>query len=385
MIYDMYPPEDRAKALAVYGTGVMIGPILGPTLGGYLTDTLSWRWVFYVNVPFGLAAAGTLLLLPGKSARNPSLRFDWTGFALIGLTLGALQLMLDRGQDQGWFESSEIIAYASCVALGVYLSAVHLSTCENPFIPRALFRDRSFLAGFFGFLVIGQILNATMAALPPYLQTLGGYTVLDTGLIMSPRGLGTILAMQFLGYASTRMTMRNLLLLGTGLTTATLWYMATWTPDVDLLTLGVISLVQGFGMGILFTPINLSAFATLPAELRTDASVMINLARNLGGAAGIAVSTALIAAETQIAHVQLAAHINPFNRALQTGAPGLMWNPTLPAGAMSISGVVQRQAAIIAYADNFIFLGFVVLSGVLVALLIRTPKTVPTGDAAHLD
>ena len=222
MIYDMYPPEDRAKALAIYGTGVMVGPILGPTLGGYLTDTLSWRWVFYVNVPFGIAAVAGLFLFPSRSVRNSSLRFDWTGFALIALTLGALQLMLDRGQEQGWFESSEIVAYALCVGLGLYLSVVHLTTYEHPFIPRALFRDRSFVAGFLGFLVIGQILNATMAALPPYLQTLGGYTVLDTGLIMSPRGLGTILAMQFLGFASTRMTMRQLLLLGTGLTTVTL-------------------------------------------------------------------------------------------------------------------------------------------------------------------
>jgi DHA2 family multidrug resistance protein len=386
MMFDLYPPERRSAALALYGTGVMVGPIMGPTLGGYLTEMLNWRWVFYVNVPFGIAAAVGLLLFPSKGLRNPSLRFDWTGFSFLTVGLGALQLMLDRGTDQGWFDSNEIILYALVGAIAVYLFIVHEATADKPLIPRALFGDRSFIAAFAGFLILGQTFNASSAALPPYLQTLAGYSVLYTGLVMSPRGVGTILSMQTVGLLNRYIDPRLQLALGASITAVTLWVMAGWTPSVSIWTLGWVSVIQGFGMGMLFVPLNLSAFATLPLTLRTDGTAIINLARNLGGAVGVSISSAFIAANAQTAHADLAAHVTPFNRALEVNGAGMMWNPKLPSGAAAINGVIEHQSMIIAYNNNFLFLAFLCLSTILAIAALRKPKAPPPpGEGAHLE
>lgn len=387
MMYDMYPPERRSAALALFGTGVMVGPILGPTIGGYLTDALNWRWVFYVNVPVGIAAAIGLLFFPSKGLRNTALRFDWTGFLLLALGLGSIQLMLDRGTSQDWFHSSEIIIESILAFLGFYLFAVHLATADSPFVPRALLKDRSFIAGFIGFIMLGQILNASLAALPPYLQGLGGYSVLQTGLVMSPRGIGTVIAMQIVGQLATRgVDTRYLLIFGSVISMFSLWSMASWTPDVNLFTLIVFATLQGFGVGLLFIPLNISAFATIPLALRTDGTAIMNLARNLGGAMGVAISSALVASSTQRAHEQIAAHVNPFNRPLQLGGPGFMWNPALPTGAEALEGLVHRQAEIIAYSNNFIYLGALSIVGLVLVFIVRRPaQAVPKSEGHAMD
>jgi len=243
---DLYPPEQRGSAMAVWGMGVMVGPILGPTLGGYLTDVYNWRWVFLINVPFGILAAVGLTLFMRDTPRHEGLKFDWTGFAVLSLGLASLQLMLDRGEQLDWFNSTEIIAELVLACLGIYLFVVHLFTADNTFIPPRIFNDLNFSAGFLIMFAIGMILLSSMALLPPYLQNLGGYSITTTGLLMAPRGAGTMLAMLVAGRLTSRVDPRLLMFAGILMICASMWRMIDWTPDVDEWSLAITTLFRGW-------------------------------------------------------------------------------------------------------------------------------------------
>jgi len=252
---DIYPPEQRGSAMALWGVGVMVGPILGPTLGGYLTDLYNWRWVFYVNLPFGiLATVGIMLFLP-KSAPRAGMKFDGLGFGVLALGIGAFQLMLDRGQDQDWFGSREIIIEAVLTGLGLYLFVVHLMTAEKPFLSPRLFRDRNLSASLAIMFSVGMVLLASSALLAPWLQTLAGYPVAAAGLVLAPRGFGTMGAMMLSGRLSGKVDPRLLMALGIVLLSYSLWSMTGWTPDVSARTVVVNTIVQGAGLGFVFIPL----------------------------------------------------------------------------------------------------------------------------------
>src|SRR4051812_5217729 len=222
---DIYPPEQRGSAMAIWGMGVMVGPILGPTLGGYLTENLNWRWVFYVNLPFGiLALLGLMFFLP-KGESQSGRRFDWFGFGVLALGVGALQIMLDRGELLNWFGSTEIIVEAVLAGLGLYLFLVHMATAERPFIPPRIFRDRNFAAGLGIMFAVGAILFSTAALLAPYLQVLADYPVFTAGLAMAPRGFGTMAAMFLAGRLAARFDPRLVMFGGFLLLVWTLWEM----------------------------------------------------------------------------------------------------------------------------------------------------------------
>jgi len=383
MIIDLYPPEKRLHALGIYGTAIMLGPIAGPTLGGFLTDALNWRWVFYINVPFSLAAALGLFLFPSKGIRDSMAKFDWMGFAYLGIGIGSLQLMLDRGTTQGWFGSNEIIIEAIICGTSLYLFMVHILTAQKPLIPPSLWADVNFVAGIVGFFLIAMFTMASSAALPPYLQTLSGYSVLLTGIVLSPRGIGVMLTMQFVTHFASRIGYQTFLFVGVLLCAWTAWTMAHWTPDVSAATVAVVSTIQGVSMGLLFGPVNAMAFVTLKAELRTDAAAAMNLARNLGGGIGVALSTAVLAHSLQVSHASLMVHVTPFNRSLYEGYAGLMWNPAFPATAGTLHRLIERQAHIIAYSDDFLYLTCVA-SFMLVIMVLRKRGTGPAPkDVGH--
>ncbi len=310
---DIYPPEQRGSAMALWGVGVMVGPILGPTLGGYLTDLYNWRYVFYVNLPFGiLATAGLLIFLPKEQAKS-ELRFDWLGFGVLALGLGAFQLMLDRGQDQDWFGSREIVVEAVLAGLGTYLFVVHLLTAEKPFLPPRIFRDRNFAASLAVMFSVGMILLASSALLAPWLQTLAGYPVAAAGLILAPRGLGTMAAMMISGRLTSRMDPRLLMALGVILLCYSLYEQTGWTPDISLDPVAINTIIQGAGLGFVFIPLQVIAFATLAPELRTDATSLLSLVRNVGSAVGVSATSALLARNIQVAHADMAGHVTPFS------------------------------------------------------------------------
>ena len=381
---DIYPPEQRGSAMAMWGMGVMVGPILGPTLGGYLTDLYNWRYVFYVNLPFGLLAiAGLWLFLP-KSDTKAGMRFDFLGFGVLALGLGALQLMLDRGQDQDWFGSREIIVEAALGGLGIYLFVVHLLTAERPFISPRLFMDRNLSASLLVMFAVGMVLLASSALLAPWLQTLAGYPVATAGLVMAPRGFGTMGAMMLAGRLSSRVDPRKLMALGVALLSWSLWRMTAWTPDVDRWTVTLNIIVQGAGLGFVFIPLQVIAFATLPADLRTDGTSLLSLLRNVGSAVGVSAASALLARNVQVNHAELAAHVTPFSPAMHAGSQAMaMLAPTTPKGAAMLDQLINQQANIIAYLDDFRAMLIVTAPSVLLLLLMKRPARAVKVDPAH--
>ena len=378
-LLDLNPPEQRGSAMAMWGIGVMVGPILGPTLGGYLTDVYDWRWVFFINLPFGaLAIAGLVVFLRDDGARNP-LGFDWTGFSALSLGIGALQLMLDRGGQLDWFDSSEIVLEAVLVALGLYLFVVHVALAPAPFLSPRIFADMNVLSGFTVMFFIGLVLLASSALLAPYVQTLGGYPVRDAGLLMVPRGIGTMLAMLVAGKIVTKFDPRLLMLIGIVMLAASLWEMAGWTPDVSPFDLSWVTTLQGFGLGFVFIPLQVVAFATLPPQFRTDGTALFSLVRNVGSAIGVSVSSFMLAQNAQIAHAGIVEWLTPFNRMMQTGGAYLRWNAATSAGRAALDAEVGRQALAIAYTDDFLLMFWVTLPTALLLLLMRRPARPPAG------
>jgi MFS transporter, DHA2 family, multidrug resistance protein len=389
VMLDIYPAEQRGSAMAVWGMGVMVGPILGPTLGGYLTDMYDWRWVFYVNLPFGVLATTGLALLMPRAARNTGLKFDWTGFGALALGIGALQLMLDRGQDQDWFGSNEIITECVLAGLGIYLFLVHTLLAEKPMITPSIFRDVNFTMSLVMMFAVGMVLLASSALLAPYLQTLGGYPVSDAGLVMASRGAGTMVAMMVVGRIGTRVDPRKMMALGILILSWSLWAMTKWTPDVAEGHIITVIVVQGVGMGLVFVPMQVVAFTTLAPVLRTEGAGLLSLFRNVGSAIGVSVTSSLLAHNIQVLHSQLASNLTPFNRVLQQGGPaGALINPHTARGAQLLDLMVNHQAQIIAYVDDFKMMMLTTLPTLALLFLMRRPPraaAVPADAHAAMD
>ncbi|HVB66241.1 MAG TPA: DHA2 family efflux MFS transporter permease subunit [Acetobacteraceae bacterium] len=378
---DIYPPERRGYAMAIWGMGVMIGPILGPTLGGYLTELYNWRYVFYVNLPFGvLATTGLVLFMPGGRGQN-TLRFDWIGFAALGIGIGALQMMLDRGEELDWFASREIMVEAVLAGLGIYLFAVHVLSARRPLIRPSLFRDVNFAAGAVMMFAVGTILVSTMSLMAPWLQELGGYPVATAGLIMAPRGIGNFATIVVSGRLAQRIDAR--LLVGTGLLLMcwSFWIMTGWTPDISAHELILAIVVQGAGLGLFFTPLQVLAFATLDPALRTEGAAMFSLFRNIGAAIGVSVTASVLAHNAQGLHAMINDSVTPFNRALQA-VPLL--NPATARGAALLANEIDRQAQIIAYMDDYKLLIFTTLPALLLLFVMRRPRHTATPVESHV-
>lgn len=369
---DIYPAEKRSQAMAAFGMGVMIGPILGPTLGGYLTDAFDWRWVFYINLPLGIIATIGLALTLPQAPRNPELRFDWTGFAVLALGIGALQLMLDRGQTEDWFQSHEIIIEAVLGGLGIYLFGVHMFTAEKPFIPPALFKDRYFVTATLLMFTTNTVMMASSALIAPYLQNLSGHSVADTGLLMAPRGFGTMGAMLFIARLGGRADQRKIMAMGLSVLGISLYDMSGWTPDVGSTRVMITMVIQGFSMGCIWNPVTVISFTTLAPHLRGDATAVQSLCRNIGSAIGISVTAFTLARGIQSSHAGLAADLTPFNRLLQGNAH--LIDPARTQGAIILDQMVNRQALIIAYNNDFLMMSIVVIPALAMLLLLRNRK-----------
>jgi MFS transporter, DHA2 family, multidrug resistance protein len=353
VMYELYPPEQRAKALGIWTMGVMMGPICGPILGGWLTESYSWRWIFYINVPFGIVTAIGLLTFLKETARNTSVRLDWLGFGALSLGIGALQMLLDRGQTLDWFSSREIVVEAGVAGISFYIFLVQFFLAPRPFLSPRLFADRNFAIGGLLYAIMALIMYASLALLAPYLQTLMDYPVLTAGIVLAPRGAGLLLAALICGRVTGRVGPRQLVAFGFMLGAYVLYQMTEWTPDVSEWSVVGVGFTQGVSVGFLTIPINLLTFATLPAAMRTEGTSVYSLMRNLGSALGISVTGALLETNTQVNHALIAADVNPFNRALETGSAARLWNPATARGLDLLNAEVTRQAQIIAYVDDF--------------------------------
>jgi MFS transporter, DHA2 family, multidrug resistance protein len=380
VLLDAYPREQQGQAMAVFGLGVMLGPILGPTLGGWLTDSYSWRWVFYVNVPFGILCVLGILLFLGRRADRPMAgRLDWLGFATLSLGIGALQLFLDRGERLDWFASPEIRLEAALCVLGFYLFTVHTMSARDSFIAPALFRDRNFVIGIMLIFIVGVVLLATLAMLTPYLETLMNYPVLTAGLVLAPRGVGTMAAMVIAGQLLRYIDPRPLIAAGLGITGLALYLMTGFTPDVSQATLVRTGLIQGFGIGCVFVPLSTVAFGTLAPALRTQATGLFNLMRNIGASIGISTMSYLLVRNTAITQSALVEHITPYRQVVRDYAHQL--NIVTLSGRAALAQTVTAQAEAVAFIDNFKLMMFVSFLAIPLVLLVQRPRRLP-GDRA---
>src|SRR5579871_281809 len=311
VLFDAYPQRDHGRAMAIWGLGVVLGPTIGPMLGGWLTDNYSWRWVFYINVPFGvLAVLGVLAYFSDTTQQRKG--FDFFGFAVLSLFVGTLQVLLDRGPSQDWFNSSEIKLEAAVCALAFYLFITHTLTAERPFIHLAMYKDRNFLTGNILIFLVGIVLFATLALLPPLLQGLMGYSVFQSGLVTAPRGMGTLLAMMLVGRVVGRLDVRLIIGAGLAMTAFSMWQMTHFSLLMDMSPIIWSGLLQGLGTGIVYVPMAALTFTTLPTALRNEGTAMFNLMRNIGSSIGISAVQALFTSNTQVVHASLAAHVTPW-------------------------------------------------------------------------
>ena len=370
VMFDINPPEKHGRAMAMFGAGVMIGPILGPVLGGWLTDSYNWRWVFLINLPIGVIA--TLMMLRFLPATPREKRpFDLFGFALLALALGGLQMMLDRGEQLDWFASWEIRIECGLAIAGAWMFGVHMLTGRDPIFDPKMFRDRNFVTGLMFMAVTGVMLLAGLALLPPLLQGLFGYSVLQSGFLTAPRGVGTLISMIVVGRLVGRIDARLLILTGLGLMALSLWQMSGFSLAMDQRPIIVSGIIQGFALGFLFVPLNVIAFGTIDARFRTTAASLLNLARNIGGSIGISVVTVLLARNLQVSHSDLASHITPYalppiNPAITRGLP-----PVTDTIVAMVDAEINRQALMIAYIDDFYLMMMVTLAAIPLLLLIR--------------
>jgi DHA2 family multidrug resistance protein len=375
-----YPRERQGFAMALFGMGVMVGPVLGPVLGGWLTENYSWRYVFYINLPIGiLDMIGIMIFLP-DTPRNSGAKLDWFGFGTLSVAIGGLQIMLDRGEQQDWFSSGEIIIEAVVAVSAFYLFLVHTFTAEKPFVRPSLFRDRNFTAGVLFIAIVGLTYYASMALQPPYLQDLMGYPVITAGLVMGPRGVGTMASMLIVGRLVGRVDTRYLLIIGLALTAWSFNAMTGWTPDVSQATIIGVTVVQGAGLGFLFVPLSAATLATLPLAERTEGAGFFSLSRNIGSSVGISVVNTLLIQNTQANHAAIVPSINPVNRALENPLIAQAWNPLTAAGRAALDAVITRQAQIIAYIDDYKLLMIATLAVIPLLLVFRRP---PARQAAE--
>ena len=384
VMLEINPPEKRGSAMAAWGMGVMLGPILGPSLGGWLTDNYDWRWVFFINLPIGiLAYLGVLRYLPGARPRR-AMRFDVFGFATLSLAIGALQMLLDRGQDNDWFNSLEtwIEAAVFLSALAYFLVHTAFTKPSEAFLDLRLFKNANFTSGVVIIFVVGMVLYAVRALTPPMLQNLMGMPILAVGLLTAPTGLGTMVAMQMVGRLVGRIDARIMLLTGFLITLVSLWQMGNYTLTISQMDIVVPGIIQGFGLGLVFVPLSTVSFATLEPAQFPQATALYSLARNIGSSIGISMVQTVLVRNTAAIHAAMAERINPANLALRLGGAGPL-DPSTPAGLALINGEVTRQAAMLAYIDDFRLMLMMTIAVLPLLWLIKPPPKGAKVDSSH--
>lgn len=374
---DAYPREKMGQAMATFGMGTMIGPILAPTVGGYLTEVHDWRWVFFINLPIGiLTLLGVWRYVPSiQDMQRP--RFDWLGFVLLCIAIAAFQLMLDRGVSKAWFQSPEIIVECGIALLCFYMFMVHILTGKNPFVSLAIFRDFNYSTTMVFSFLIGVTMLATMTLSPNFLQVLLGIPVMTTGLMMMPRSVAMMISMLMVGRMVNKVDPRLLILVGLLPMAYGFWGMAQFNLETGVTEVVVTGLWQGFGMGMIFTPMTVIAFATLNPQYRAEASGFMNLTRSIGSSIGISLMISLLAKSTLNERNTLLEAVTPYHGPFSMASPAL-GVPEANAAAAMLDGEVMRQATMVGYVNCFAILTILTLVTIPFVLILRKPPPLPT-------
>jgi DHA2 family multidrug resistance protein len=371
-LLDINPPEQHGPAMAVFGLAAIMGPLVGPLAGGWLTDNMGWRWVFYINLPIGIMAFMGLSAVMPETSTNKAARLDLMGFALLALALAATQMMLDRGQTLDWFDSTEIKVEAAMAVLCFYLFGVHASTTQNPFVSPAIFRDRNFMISTMLGFSLGVLIYSAMALIPTMLEDLLGYPTLRVGMVLAPRGIGTLFAMLLVGRLITRVDPRVMVCAGMVISGLSMYLMSRLSLDADSWLVISSGVVQGLGSSSIFVPLTTMAFATLPARFRNEGSALSTMVRNMGASAGIAIVQALTIRNTATVQSRLVEGVRPDNPLLAMRMPGIDWSS--PMALNQLEQAVIRQAMMVSYVDAFWALFLVGVVSAPCVFLLRKPK-----------
>jgi DHA2 family multidrug resistance protein len=397
ILADTFEPAKRGMAFAVYGIAVVMAPAIGPTLGGWITDNFTWRWIFFINIPVGILS----LLLTSRLIQDPpylkrrklrETRIDYTGLGFVALGLGALQVVLDKGQRDDWFESNFIVVLTVVSAASLIFVIFWEWYHKDPIIDLHLFRERSFAAANFLMFMLGFALLGSTLLLPLFMQTLLGYTAEQSGLALMPGGFSIMVAMPIVGFLLSRYSPRYLMMFGLCMLSFSLFHMTTFDLTVDFHTVMMARVYQAVGLAFLFVPINTAAYSSLPRDKNNAASGLMNLARNIGGSVGISFVTTGLARRAQVHQGQLVERLNAANPQFQSTLRGMsnVFSGAGPgAGGSSaqqhayamLQGNVIRQSTMLAYIDNFWVLGVVI--GCLIPCVFLIKKSKAAGMVVH--
>lgn len=381
-LLSIYSREDFSIAMGWWGVGIMFGPVFGPTLGGYIAEYFSWRWAFYLNLPLGILAFTMVALLIPRPGVRSSRPFNYFGFIMLAVAVGALQFILDRGNRMDWFNSPTIITLSLVSAAAFWLFLVNSWTSKTPFIDPGLFLDHNYLAGTVLRVLFGAVLFGSLVLLPPFLQKQGGYSLIDSAWILAPRGLGSMLGSMFVGRLIQHMDPRKMMAAGMALTAYTMYALSNFTSDIDLVAVTVICFFQGLAFSMFVIPVNTVAFSTLSPDRRDLGTSFYSLLNNIGRNLGIAVLVTYFTYQAQASRTVLRDSINPFNDAVRHGLVPDAWAALNPAGLSVINRVMVREAELIAYITDFRILALLIVVCMPVVFIMTNPHVQKKADAA---
>jgi DHA2 family multidrug resistance protein len=394
VLLESFPPAKRGAAMALYGMGIVVAPIIGPTLGGWITDNYSWRWIFYINLPIGLIAAfmaNAFVEDPPYLKNQKPGRIDYTGFGLMALGLGAMELTLDLGQQHDWFESPLIVFTALVSALSLIGFVIWELYTPEPIVNLKVFLNRNFAVGCAMIASVGVVLYGSTALLPLFLQTLLGYPAIESGFAVSPRGVGAVVSMMIVGRLIGRVDTRYLIAFGFTVLTFSTYLFTRINLEIAQSNIIIPMLISGVAMGFVFVPLTTLSMATLPQREIGNASGVYNLMRNTGGSIGIAIMTTLLARNTQVHQTILVAHTDEYNpafqQAFQQTYQGFLasFDPVTATqmAYQSIYGLVGRQAAVLAYIDDFWIMTVLCALCVPAGFFFKAVKNAKAVEGAH--
>ena len=373
ILLDVFPRYRHGFAMGMWSVGMMIGPIIGPSLGGYITEVHGWPWIFYINLPVGVIAfLGIRAFVPEVGRRRRP--FDIIGFTTLSVGVASFQIMLDRGELLDWFSSTEILIECGISVACLYVFIVHSRFSKHPFIDLSLFRDRNFAAGVWFAFMFGLLLLTGIALMPPFLQNLLDYPVITSGNVLIARGAGAMAAMMVSARLLDRIDGRRLIVVGLILMAYAMWEQAHFTSNVSFWTIQWIGAIQGFGLGLVFVPTNTLTFATLPPEQRTEATGVFNLVRNIGSSIGVSIVISQLIRNTQINHEEIAGRVIPFDDSMRALSMPELWDFSNTQGLLALNEEITRQANTIAFNNDFKLLMLVALFNIPMVLLFRLPK-----------
>jgi MFS transporter, DHA2 family, multidrug resistance protein len=394
VLLEAFAPQDRGKAMGFWALGIVVAPILGPVLGGWLTDNYSWRWVFYINIPVGIASIvmTKLYIFDPPYLKIESRNVDYWGIGMLAVGIGALQIVLDKGQEDDWFSSNMILILSIVSAVTLAALIWHLLTTDDPIVDLRVFKERSYAVGVFLMTVVGFVLYGSMVLLPVMLQTLLGYPPLQAGIAMAPRGIGSFFMMPITGLMTGKFDPRKLLTVGLIVGGMTLIWLSRLNLQAGYWDIFWPQLLQGVGMSLLFVPLTTISMDAIPREKMGNATSLFNLMRNIGGSVGIAVTGTLLSRHSQVTVNTLGANVTAYDPASRTMLAGLR-GAFLAAGTdaatattrayAAMFGMVQRQATMVSFVGIFQLLGVMFIALVPLVLLMRRPHARSGPVAAH--